>query len=83
MATFTKFEPFEQPAVVMDCGTGFTKMGFAGNLEVVPCPPLNWPTFVWYVNASGQLKSDGSAAKVPEGDNAYWTAPGVGVMHAA
>lgn len=22
------------PAVVLDCGTGYTKMGFAGNVEV-------------------------------------------------
>ena len=34
MTTFTTMEPFERPAIVMDCGTGFTKMGFAGNLEV-------------------------------------------------
>ena len=36
MASFARLEPFERPAVVMDCGTGFTKMGFAGNLEVCP-----------------------------------------------
>lgn len=36
MASFTRLEPSERPAVVMDCGTGFTKMGFAGNLEVGP-----------------------------------------------
>lgn len=26
--------PLERPAVVLDCGTGFTKLGFAGNAEV-------------------------------------------------
>ena len=36
MASFTSLEPSERPAVVMDCGTGFTKLGFAGNLEVCP-----------------------------------------------
>ena len=25
------------PAVVLDCGTGYTKMGFAGNVEVNTC----------------------------------------------
>ena len=25
------------PAVVLDCGTGYTKMGFAGNVEVNSC----------------------------------------------
>ncbi len=25
------------PAVVLDCGTGYTKMGFAGNVEVISC----------------------------------------------
>jgi len=35
MSSFTHLEPFERPAIVMDCGTGFTKMGFAGNLEVL------------------------------------------------
>lgn len=25
-----------KPAVVMDCGTGYTKMGFAGNVQVSP-----------------------------------------------
>ena len=25
------------PAVVLDCGTGYTKMGFAGNVEVCHC----------------------------------------------
>ena len=83
MATFTKFEPFERPAVVMDCGTGFTKMGFAGNLEVVPCPPLNCPTFVWYVMQGGEHQKDESAAKLPEGDIVKLTTPGRCVMHAA
>mmetsp|Transcript_18305 Transcript_18305/g.30741 ORF Transcript_18305/g.30741 Transcript_18305/m.30741 type:complete len:418 (-) Transcript_18305:215-1468(-) len=26
-------DPTQRPAVVIDCGTGFTKMGFAGNVE--------------------------------------------------
>ena len=30
--------PATKPAVVMDCGTGYTKMGFAGNVQVRPCP---------------------------------------------
>ena len=30
----TALDPSQRPAVVMDCGTGFTKMGFAGNLQV-------------------------------------------------
>jgi actin-related protein 3 len=26
-------DPTQRPAVVIDCGTGYTKMGFAGNVE--------------------------------------------------
>jgi hypothetical protein len=29
-------DPASKPAVVMDCGTGYTKMGFAGNVQVRP-----------------------------------------------
>ena len=25
------------PAFVMDCGTGYSKLGFAGNVQVCPC----------------------------------------------
>ena len=35
---FSALEPSQRPAVVMDCGTGFTKMGFAGNLQVCGIP---------------------------------------------
>ena len=32
--------PSERPAVVLDCGTGYTKLGFSGNSEASgDCPP--------------------------------------------
>ena len=40
---FTALDPSQRPAVVMDCGTGFTKMGFAGNLQVC-ARPLSLPS---------------------------------------
>lgn len=40
----------ERPAVVMDCGTGYTKVGFAGNVE----PSDVFPTVMAYGEGGGQ-----------------------------
>eukprot|EP00891_Asterochloris_glomerata_P001539 jgi/Astpho2/1539/Aster-05411 len=40
----------QQPAVVLDCGTGYTKMGFAGNVE----PSLTIPTAITAPSSTGR-----------------------------
>ncbi len=44
-------DPASKPAVVMDCGTGYTKMGFAGNVQV-----RRWQMVRWAARAGAQRR---------------------------
>uniref|UniRef100_A0A061SHY4 Actin-related protein 3-like n=2 Tax=Tetraselmis sp. GSL018 TaxID=582737 RepID=A0A061SHY4_9CHLO len=51
----------ELPAVVLDCGTGYTKLGYSGNVE--PCS-----IFPTVISCSGGVKQRGSSSASPLAD---------------
>mmetsp|Transcript_41239 Transcript_41239/g.78788 ORF Transcript_41239/g.78788 Transcript_41239/m.78788 type:complete len:421 (-) Transcript_41239:212-1474(-) len=57
-------DPTQRPAVVIDCGTGYTKMGFAGNVE----PSYIIPTAIGVQDSVQSVQSNKSKKSTPLDD---------------